>query len=78
MIIVVIRIKLNTRLVYILHTESRVSKLSAGYIGIHSGKQVITHSAPCLIDADLQTSLVCQCPTHKPQLTIVTEYCAKV
>ena len=55
------------------HTESWVSKLSTGYIGIHTRKQVIAHSAPCLIDADLQTSLICQSTTHKPQLTIVTE-----
>ena len=47
-------------------------KLSTDHAGITVAPEIITHSAPCIVVADLYTTSAGVCPTSKSDVTIDT------
>lgn len=47
-------------------------KLVAYHIRIILSKEIIADSAPCVVDADLNSAFECISPVHQPHITIRT------
>ena len=54
----------------LVNTYWRKSQLSASYTGISKSPLIITHSAPCAIDADFYTSFKFISSINQPDLSI--------
>ena len=59
---------------HIFRTCWSKSQLSAGYIGISSPPEVITHSTPDIVVANLYSTLAWVTSTTKPDITLDTTY----
>ena len=63
---------------YYVRTSSRKPKLSASYLCIHSSPEVITHSTPLSIQADLHTTLTICGSTNQSNASSRTGFEKKV
>ena len=58
-----------------LLTISGVSKLSAGYTGIHSSPSIITHCTPSSIQTNFHTTFIWLSTSNQPDTSISASYC---